>query len=71
MAGVMDQMPLGVLIFHVMTVMMVTVQMIVVTVKAVMELWMTAANVMVTVHPVLTVLEYQMVILLKTVLVLV
>jgi hypothetical protein len=33
MAGVMDQMPIGVLIYHVMTVITVIVQMIVVTVK--------------------------------------
>jgi hypothetical protein len=64
MAGVMDQMLLGVLIYHVMTVIMVTVLAHVV-VKMIHLVMMTAAYQMVTIHPVLTVLELQMVMLKK------
>ena len=62
MAGVMDQMPLGVLIYHVMTVIMVTVLAHVV-VKMIHLVMMTAAYQMVTAHPVRIVLELQMVML--------
>jgi hypothetical protein len=62
MAGVMDQMLLGVLIYHVMTVIMVTVLAHVV-VKMIHLVMMTVAYQMVTVHPVRIVLELQMVML--------
>ena len=58
----MDQLPLGVLTFHVMTVMMVTV-LVHVVVKIVHLVLMTAAYQMVTAHPVRIVLAYQMVML--------
>jgi hypothetical protein len=64
MAGVMDQMLLGVLIFHVMTVIMVTV-LAHVDVKMIHLVMMTAAYQMVTTHPVRIVLELQMVMLKK------
>tara|TARA_B100001079_G_scaffold26005_1_gene19854 strand:- start:203 stop:427 length:225 start_codon:yes stop_codon:yes gene_type:complete len=64
MAGVMDQMLLGVLIYHVMTVIMVTVLAHVV-VKMIHLVMMTAAYQMVTTHPVRIVLELQMVMLKK------
>jgi len=59
MAGVMDQMPLGVLIYHVMTVIMVTA-LAHAAVKMTHLVMMTAVFQMVTVHPVQTVLELQM-----------
>jgi hypothetical protein len=62
MAGVTDQMLLGVLIYHVMTVITVTVLAHVV-VKMIHLVMMTAAYQMVTVHPVRIVLELQMVML--------
>jgi trans-aconitate methyltransferase len=60
MAGVMDQMPLGVLIYHVMTVIMVTVLKHV-AVKMIHLVMMNAAYQMVTTHPALIVLVLQMV----------
>jgi len=61
---VMDQMLLGVLIYHVMTVIMVTVLAPVVE-KMIHLVMMTAAYQMATAQPELTVLELQMVMLKK------